>query len=85
MVAYHVTVWATVCTICTYYYTPRIGVLFLITRYNAETWKLNVAVKRVDMKMSGQCHAPVTLPPGKDTCYLLNGGLGGPKSRCEYL
>ena len=36
MAAYHVTVWATVYTICTYY-IPRIGVLLLLTRYNAET------------------------------------------------
>jgi hypothetical protein len=31
--------------------------------------------------VSGQLHAPATLPPGKKTRYPLERGLGGPQSR----
>jgi len=33
------------------------------------------------MKMSGQTHAPVALPPGKSLQYPLDRRLGGPQSR----
>jgi hypothetical protein len=36
------------------------------------------------MEVSGQLHAPVTLPPGKQPWYPLYRGLGGPHSRSEH-
>jgi len=30
------------------------------------------------MKVGGQLHAPITLPPGKETRYPLDRRLGGP-------
>jgi hypothetical protein len=33
------------------------------------------------MEVSGQLHAPATLPPGKKLWYPLDRRLGGPQSR----
>jgi len=33
------------------------------------------------MEVSGQLHAPATLPPGKHSRYTWNRRLGGPQSR----
>jgi hypothetical protein len=35
------------------------------------------------MEVSGQLHAPAALLPGKEPCYPLDRGLGGPQSQSE--
>jgi hypothetical protein len=36
------------------------------------------------MKMSGEIHTPVALPPGKETQYPLDRSLGGFQSRSGF-
>jgi hypothetical protein len=36
------------------------------------------------MEVSGQLHAPAALPPGKSSCYPLDGRLVGPHSRSGH-